>query len=402
MQVDIPYHQYYTNHRSPKAKPSRLATYAFAVLLALIVLVLSSIRSRAADAFIVTIHIGDYSTTIATQKETVAEALEQAGIHVDTQDLVEPGLSTPLDDGFSINVYRARPIMVVDGDRSITVTTALRSSHLVAKAAGLNVFPEDRFGKELVQNFVQEGFIGEKITITRAKKVIVSVDGNQLLLRTHVTSIGDFFDEKGIALEGEDYASLPGDTSIKDGMKVSVVRVGHEVVAEEKRILFPTRVIKNYDLPYGEEEIEEAGSPGQILFTYNVTRHNGREVSRKLLSETVVRQPIERVVVKGMKIIPNYDSNAEIIQALRQCETGGNYTTNTGNGYYGAYQFLISTWDRVAPKVGRPDLVGVRPDRAAPADQDYMVIENARLSSGGFATQHPGCYHKLSLPKHPF
>ncbi len=30
--------------------------------------------------------------------------------------------------------------------------------------------------------------------------------------------------------------------------------------------------------------------------------------------------------------------------AIRQCESGGNYSDNTGNGYYGAYQFSTSTW----------------------------------------------------------
>jgi hypothetical protein len=29
---------------------------------------------------------------------------------------------------------------------------------------------------------------------------------------------------------------------------------------------------------------------------------------------------------------------------LRHCESGGNYQTNTGNGYYGAYQFALQTW----------------------------------------------------------
>ncbi len=29
---------------------------------------------------------------------------------------------------------------------------------------------------------------------------------------------------------------------------------------------------------------------------------------------------------------------------LRQCESGGNYSINTGNGYYGAYQFSSGTW----------------------------------------------------------
>ncbi len=29
---------------------------------------------------------------------------------------------------------------------------------------------------------------------------------------------------------------------------------------------------------------------------------------------------------------------------LRGCESGGNYAANSGNGYYGAYQFAVSTW----------------------------------------------------------
>jgi len=32
---------------------------------------------------------------------------------------------------------------------------------------------------------------------------------------------------------------------------------------------------------------------------------------------------------------------------LRQCESGNNYSTNTGNGYYGAYQFDLGTWHGV-------------------------------------------------------
>lgn len=32
---------------------------------------------------------------------------------------------------------------------------------------------------------------------------------------------------------------------------------------------------------------------------------------------------------------------------LRQCESGGNYGTNTGNAHYGAYQFDIATWGSV-------------------------------------------------------
>jgi resuscitation-promoting factor RpfA len=31
--------------------------------------------------------------------------------------------------------------------------------------------------------------------------------------------------------------------------------------------------------------------------------------------------------------------------AIAQCESGGNWACNTGNGYYGGLQFLPATWE---------------------------------------------------------
>jgi hypothetical protein len=53
------------------------------------------------------------------------------------------------------------------------------------------------------------------------------------------------------------------------------------------------------------------------------------------------------------------------LHKLRICESGDNYRENTGNGYYGAYQFSASTW-RGLGYHGRPDQAPrVRQDRAA-------------------------------------
>jgi transglycosylase-like protein len=35
------------------------------------------------------------------------------------------------------------------------------------------------------------------------------------------------------------------------------------------------------------------------------------------------------------------------LEAIAQCESGGNPATNTGNGFYGKYQFTQSTWESV-------------------------------------------------------
>lgn len=48
--------------------------------------------------------------------------------------------------------------------------------------------------------------------------------------------------------------------------------------------------------------------------------------------------------------------NADVWSRLRNCESHGNYQTNTGNGYYGAYQFSAGTWNSMNTGYERADL----------------------------------------------
>jgi len=65
---------------------------------------------------------------------------------------------------------------------------------------------------------------------------------------------------------------------------------------------------------------------------------------------------------------------------IRNCESGGNYATNTGNGYYGAYQFDLPTWQ----SVGGTGL----PSDASPAVQDALA---ARLADQRGTSPWPVC-----------
>ncbi len=69
--------------------------------------------------------------------------------------------------------------------------------------------------------------------------------------------------------------------------------------------------------------------------------------------------------------------------ALRQCESGGNYSIVSSNGLYrGAYQFAQGTWNSTAGSAW-PELVGVDPAEAAPADQDKMALRLYELRGVG-------------------
>jgi hypothetical protein len=57
---------------------------------------------------------------------------------------------------------------------------------------------------------------------------------------------------------------------------------------------------------------------------------------------------------------------APALHVLRMCESGGRYALASGNGYYGAYQFLPATWH----SLGYHGL----PNHAAPAVQDAAAV----------------------------
>ncbi len=65
--------------------------------------------------------------------------------------------------------------------------------------------------------------------------------------------------------------------------------------------------------------------------------------------------------------------NDPFLVCTRMRESAGQYDAVSPSGYYGAYQFLQSTWDSTAVHAGRRNLVGELPSRASQFDQDEMA-----------------------------
>ncbi len=102
-------------------------------------------------------------------------------------------------------------------------------------------------------------------------------------------------------------------------------------------------------------------------------------------STTTTTQPTGTVpdpTAAGLPAVPGAAAWAR----LRECESGDDYQRNTGNGYYGAYQFAQSTWTALGES-GRPDL-------APPAVQDQAAQKLWDLRGW---EPWPACSRKLGL-----
>lgn len=98
----------------------------------------------------------------------------------------------------------------------------------------------------------------------------------------------------------------------------------------------------------------------------NADLSKGIDVMERMLHPVSIPTSSPTPVATPAPAAPVYGSGISGAPVDIQCESGGNYATDTGNGYYGAYQFDQQTWDAYAPS----GYDGTNPADAPPSVQD--------------------------------
>lgn len=285
--------------------------YSLAVIAALTlgVSLKPNTSAYADDARVVTIHVDGATKTIATNAETVQEVLERIGTDIGEHDKTEPALTQEVRGAdFTVNVYRARPIVVVDGANNYTVMTAERSPREIAEDAGFETKPEDQFSFERSDDPFA-GAPGTQMVIKRAKTITLELYGTSSLLSTNENSIGALLEERGIVLQKDDELNLPKESRITEGMTVSIASVTRAVETVEEPAAFEEEQIQDAQQPLGYRKIQTPGVNGKKLVTYEVITRNGGQPERRVVEEVITQQPTKQVVVVGAKQVVNVSGN---------------------------------------------------------------------------------------------
>jgi uncharacterized protein YabE (DUF348 family) len=378
-----------------------IATFMVLLLLVVVGFLVTSGGSpqlRGKNPNVVVVSYDKQERTIPTDAKTVGDLLKRLDIRLGEGDVVEPGQQTEIaSDNFRVNVYRAVPVTIVDGGRKTFAYSAAATPRSIVKQAGVNVYPEDNLELLPTENFLAESSIGERVVIDRATPVSLNLYGTPVTVRTHAETVGDLIKEKNIKLGKDDEIVPAKDTQLATSPQIFLIRKGTQIQTTEEAVAMPIETVGDESLAYGATAVRQQGAPGKKLVTYQIELQNGQEIGRKVIQEVVSQEPVKQVVAKGTRALTI--SLQTWLYKLRMCESGGNYQTNTGNGYYGAYQFSQSTWERVAMK--RLGIPYSRADLAPPEVQDQAIIANTNLSKGGLTTQNPGCYKKEGLSAFP-
>lgn len=323
-----------------------LATFAvLGVVSCFLFLLYGGSTVEGADVKRVQVYVDGKKRTLPTRAPTVGELLSRIDIKLDGNDIVEPGVNSPInEDDMHINVYRAKPVTVIDSDgKTVSAKIAESTPANLAEKAGFKLYPEDIAKYASPETASDDGVIGELIVIDRATPVNLDLYGKKEPVRTQATTVGGLLQEKGIKLQTKDKVIPNQATPIKPNMNILVLRNGKQIINIEEAIDPPVQTQYDATMDIGTSKVLDPGKPGKRLVTYEVEFKKDKEVSRKVIQSVVITQPTTKVVVQGTKNTGFGGSFDAALARLRSCE--GSYGSNTGNGYYGAYQFDIGTWN---------------------------------------------------------
>lgn len=323
----------------------RFVTAVSVLTAAFLVITLFSTVGAASESGqkLVTVHDRGQERGFITSAATLGDALKEKGITLDKNDIVEPGLTEELDaNSYQVNIYRARPVVIADGNVRQLVMSAYQTPEQIASHAGIDLRDEDDTSVDLTNNMVRDG-ASLTMTIDRATPVQLQLYGKQQTIYTQARDVKGLLREKSITLGPQDDLSLPQSTTITPNMALNIWRNGKQTITQEEPVAFETEKINDANKDVGFKQVTTTGQNGTKVVTYEIVMQNGIEVSRTAIQQVVTKQPSKQVEVVGTKASNTFGGSfAEALARLRSCE--GGYTTNTGNGYYGAYQFDRQTW----------------------------------------------------------
>lgn len=194
--------------------------------------------------YFVTIHDDGATVIIKSGAAMVSEILEKTEIQVAETDIVEPGLDATITSDSNINIYRARPAIVIDGVEQRYVMTASHDPKQIAKEAGATVYDGDEVKMEINTNFLEAGAAST----------------------------------------------------------YRITRNGGRSLTIEETIPYEVEVRYDYTRPKGERVLEQPGEDGRKVSVYEIEFENNVEVSRTLKDERVLVEAVPEIIVEGAKI----------------------------------------------------------------------------------------------------
>ena len=198
--------------------------------------------------------------------------------------------------GAAVGMYSTRKTVVVSIDGKETKIVTYKNTF--AKALTSNeivVGPKDKTTPSLDSRVNN----GDKISIKKAVNIEVAVDGKQLSIDSAENNINEMFIAENISVDDFDKVFPSRDTTLMNGLKVSVTRVKIDYVTQNKILDFATVQRKDDDMEKGNTRIIQEGQQGEEEIITKIVYEDGKEIARQVLSDIIKKAPVQKIIAAG-------------------------------------------------------------------------------------------------------
>ena len=215
-----------------------------------------------------------------------------------------------------------------------------------------------------------------------------------MCIRDSAKTVGDLLAARGVLVDSNDRVSPALDTPVTENMTVEIDRVDVTERAATEAFDAEPKYVDDESLAPGQEQVREEGAKGERKVVRRVVTVNGAVESDEEVGRAETRPARQAVIARG-KAPGNTGAAAPAVSggsvwdSIAQCESGGNWAINTGNGYYGGLQFAASTWSAYGGGQYAPTA------NLATREQQIAIAQKVQASQGWGAW--PACTARLGI-----
>lgn len=307
---------------------------------------------------------------VHTFGNTVSDVLAGEKLQVEDRDLVAPTPTTEISDGSRVVVRYARPLtLTVDGEERKHWVTALSVDQAFADL-GLRYE-----GAEMsASRSMGIGRSGLDLEVQTRKRVVIEHKGKRTPVETTAVTAGEAVDEANLSVDADDRLKPGLAEPIQHGDEIVLKKVA--VKLTKRKVDVEHETVRKADSGMYDDETETVtdGRDGRKVQLVRVMYVDGKKQTVDVLGASVARKPVTEVVRYGTKERPSDSGGGGDVgggvdslnwAALAECESGGDPRAVNPSGYYGLYQFALSTWASVGGSGNPID--------ASPDEQTYRA-----------------------------
>ena len=235
--------------------------------------------------------------TVKTHADTINELLQELEVDVSKEDYLSLAKGTEISDDLHLVWDPAIEVgLTIDGE----TTSVWTLSHTVGeflREEGIQLRAEDQVSEGIDEEIEKN----MDIQIEKAFPITLEVGNEKREIWSTSTTVADFLKNEKVSVNELDRVSPALSDRLTGKSTVTVTRVEKVTDVVEEPISYETITEKDSDLEKGKEKVITEGQEGLISKTYELTKENGKTVSKKLVSEKTVKEKVDQVVSIGTK-----------------------------------------------------------------------------------------------------